>query len=71
MEINPCHLFRNHHIVDAHRFAIVLLLIFDQLVVLGLRLVSMFFENNHKQKVDDLLKNQVKPRDLIQVEEIN
>ena len=70
MELNPCHLFRDNQIVYANRFVIVLLLIADHLLVLGLRLLSMFFENNHKQKIDDLVKNQVKPRDLIKVEEI-
>ena len=40
------------------------------ILLIILRILSLFFKNHHKQRVDDIVKNKVLGKDVIKVEEI-
>ena len=42
----------------------------DIMLLVVLRILSLFFKNHHKQRVDDIVKNKVLGKDVIKVEEI-
>jgi hypothetical protein len=70
MRLNPCAFYQESEVVAVHRRILDVLMMFDLAFILGLRLLSIFFRNHHKQRIDDLLKQQTIRKEVIQVETI-
>lgn len=70
MDLNPCSLYQEFGSISFHRKSIVLLMLLDLALLLLLRILTLFFRNQHKQRIDDLLKRKAIEKDVIQVEEI-
>ena len=70
MNINPCTFYQPQTHSELHRKITVISLAIDLTLILLMRLLTLFFTNGHKQRVDDILRNKVIPKDVIQVENI-
>lgn len=57
--LKPCYLYHEILPITFHRKLIVMLMIFDLCLLLVFRLLSIFFRNDHKQRVDDILRRGV------------
>lgn len=66
-QINPCSFAYDSELIRLHRNVFVALMVADVILIMMLRIFTLFFRNHHKQRVDDLVKNQVIARDSIQV----
>lgn len=70
MNINPCTFYQPQNHSELHRKITAISLTIDLTLILLMRLLTLFFTNGHKQRVDDILRNKVIPKDVMQVENI-
>jgi hypothetical protein len=68
--VNPCTFYEEEQPITFHRMAMVLMMIGDVLVLMVLRMLSIFFHNHNQQRVNDILKKNGIGKEMIKVEEI-
>jgi len=68
--INPCAFYQSEQPITFHRTVMILLMIGDLVLLMVLRLLSIFFHNHNQQRVNDILKKNGIGKDMIKVEEI-
>ena len=68
--LNPCGFYQAEQPVSFHRMVMAFLIAGDFVLMMVLRLLSIFFHNQNKQRVDEILKNHAIAKEMIKVEEI-
>ena len=65
--LNPCAFYQEEQPITFHRMAMALFMVGDVLLLMVLRLLSIFFHNHNQQRVNDILKKNGIGKEMIKV----